>query len=301
MEKLEFISNEISNLIVLKQHLESNISQIVKFYGLTLAAFFAFIVFYEGKDLEYKFIYAYMGICFIIFTSATTYYTAHTISKNLKRRILYRREIVSLRKIANDMMDNAYCHNIVCQLENSKMSFSKFNSLPTIAIFMGTAIPILFYKFSKDLLVAYEVLDSLNINANESIVSISMSALVTLFALVIMLNLYTHHRREMIIAEKVNISQDERTVKDRVDCLNKKRRNRKKYKLFRMLARRFVIAFVVIILIQFFSNIFIPKGYFIFLEFILIALIVLFLVKKNRVINMRKSRVGEPFKVPCIT
>lgn len=293
MKNLEFISSEITNIITLKQQIESNITQIVKFYGLSLSAFFAFIVFYKGQSSEVRHLYAYLGICFIFFTSTTTYYTAHTISKNLKRRILYRREIVSLRNIANEEMNCIYNNNIICQLNASLMGFSKFDSLPTIAIIIGTTIPILFYIFLNDILISYEVIDMLKLNISNSVLSLSLSMFISLFALLIMLNLYTHHRREMIIASYVTINQSEKKMKDRIGNINDYRRRKKNYKFLKNMLILIVSVVIGIMYLQLFTNFFMPIKYFIILIFILVIFIVILLVKKNRVLNMRKLKIGK--------
>lgn len=293
MKNLEFISNDITNIITLKQHLESNITQIVKFYGLSLSAFFAFIVFYKGQPIEVRYVYAYLGMCFILFTSATTYYTAHTISKNLKRRILYRREIVSLRNIANKEMNGIYNDNIICQLDASQIGFSKFDSLPTIAIIIGTAIPILFYIFLIDILISYKVIDILKLNTTDSLFSLFLSVFISLFALLVMLNLYTHHRREMIIANYVTINQSEKIIKDRIGKINDYRRSRKNYKLLKNMLIMIISMLITITYLQLFTNFFMPISYFIFSMFILVILTIVLLVKKNRVLNMRKLKIGK--------
>jgi hypothetical protein len=137
------------------------------------------------------------------------------------------------------------------------------------------------------------VIDILKLNTSESILSLSLSMLISLFALLVMLNLYTHHRREMIIASYVTIDQSEKIIKDRIGKINDYRRGKKNYKLFKKMSITSVFILIMLIYSQLFTNLFMPISYFIFSMFTLVILTIMLLVKKNRILNMRKLKIGQ--------
>lgn len=230
--KLEFIKNDITNLVQLKRDSESNISTIVKYFALSLGAFFAFIVFFTSKnsDLD-KQIFSIIGICFLIFAIMITYYTSYTLSKNLKRRILYRREIITLRSLANILLGNIY-KNTVCQLEDKNFKFTNFKNLPTIAIIMGTSAPLLLFIFLTPFKFDDYVL---------TIVFFCIIVICLLF-----LNLYTHHRKEMLFAERMTSTNSEDMLKKRIYYIYSKRKKRTTFKTIKYSLWAAVVFFILL-------------------------------------------------------
>jgi len=286
MTKLDFISNDISNMINLKRDSEANITTIVKYYALTLTALFGFMIFYNNIKTNHL-IYACIGILFILFTIFMTYYTAMTISTNLKRRILYRREITSLRGIANEkFLDNSYSTKTICALNAENLRFSQFKNLPNIAILLGTVAPILSYNFLKTINQA--ILPQHNF-------AFTIGLVVTILVFSLMLNLYSHHRKQMLVAKYTTNVENENDVLDRIYRIHKKRKEKAKYKQL----KKFLITLGILFLISIALN---HLPLFIFLFFTIINLSIntiiisilsigfmFILLKRNRYINFAKE------------
>jgi hypothetical protein len=287
-DKLDFISNEIQNLIALKNSSESNVNIITKYYSLVLTAFFAYVVFYSSpvSNNETRIVYAILGLCFVVFVVASTYYTTYTIIKNLKRRILFRREITNLRGIANSLMNNLYNNKIICQLDSRKITFTSFGNLPSIAIMIGTVAPLISFIFIKEitLVLFYEPIATQ--------VAISVCEIGTVGILAFMLNLYTVHRKEYLIAERTSSSKTERTLITAIDRKNDMMRKKEEYQKLKKYEK---------ILIGFFSMLIFYKIFFYgnlekwnwdinLLELLFASFIFWILVKKNRFFNMRNNK-----------
>lgn len=288
-EKLTFISNEIENLIAMKNSSENNIVNITKYYSLVLTAFFAYIVFYSGvhKD-EIKAIYAILGLCFVAFATASTYYTTYTIIKNLKRRILYRREITSLRSLANQLMDNLYTKKTICQLDSNKINFTSFDNLPTIAIFIGTGTPIISFIFINDLFVNFFSIPKL-ISFQ---ITFSVCIVITLAVLAGILNLYTVHRKEYLVAIRSYNKKEEKRIINAVDRMNDSKRKMSEYKALKNYQNIFILLLLLTIPYKIFFYMGLSKWNWDInlLELLCAIFITTFLVKKNRFFNMKHEK-----------
>ena len=279
-DKLDFISNEIQNLIALKNSSESNVNIITKYYSLVLTAFFAYVVFFTKS--ETKIVYAILGLCFVV---ASTYYTTYTIIKNLKRRILYRREITNLRGIANSLMNNLYDSKIICQLDSRKITFTSFGSLPSIAIMIGTAAPVISFIFIKQLasIFFYEPIATQ--------VAISVCEIVTVVILAVMLNLYTVHRKEYLIAERTSSSKTERTLIAVIDRQKGMMKKKEEYQSLKMYKKISIVIFAILIFckICLYGNLEKWNTDINLFELLCASFISWMLVKKNRFFNMRSD------------
>lgn len=282
-DKLEFIAKDISNLIELKKDNEANISTIVKYYALALTSFFAFIVFFISKDLaddgSPKNIFAYLGLYFLIFLLVITYYTSYTISKNLKRRILYRKEIIALRSSANKLMENIYFNNI-CPLTYKNYNFTNFNSLPMLAILIAMTAPLISYLFLSKLIMSDDNPPKINTDLIETIICISIVIIFKIF-----LNLYNHHRTEMLIAKYTSVLKNERYIENLLKKIDKRRRKQLLLKNLKKLFRIVLVFFIIGMLI---SQI-IEAHYLI--KFFLTVVIICILAIKNRYINFKQIKL----------
>ena len=146
------------------------------------------------------------------------------LSKNIKRRMLYRREIINLRKIASILMNYQYHGKTTCQLSESHVSFSRFEAIPNIAIFIGTATPFLSYYFIKP------ITDTLDMGY----LTLPIVLLSTLAASSIMINLHSHHRKEYLVALHFTHNKSEQMIKKQIkhiDCFRKKKKRYINYKI----------------------------------------------------------------------
>lgn len=66
----------------------------------------------------------------------------------LKKRILYNKEIISLRRIVNNnFLDELYSKNTIFPLETTNIYSKHFKNLPTIMILINFAIPFISYYY----------------------------------------------------------------------------------------------------------------------------------------------------------
>ncbi len=286
--KLTFISTEIQNIILLKQSTENNIGTITKYYSLALTAFFAYIVFYTSQVGELKKIYAILGICFVIFATASTYFTAYTIIKNLKRRLLYVREIISLRRIANELMENIYNNKTIYPLDDSKLYHTKFDTLPDIAIMIGTAVPLMFFVFTRDFISFF--VDKMYLNYVYQF-SISFSAIACTGVLLLMLNLYSIHRREYQKGIRCNLVKSEDFIKKGLIRYNKKTKTEPTYKILTYFSIFSFLYYILFLIYKFliFSKLQKWNWDINIIEFLIISLVFVLLIKQNRYLNRRKQ------------
>lgn len=284
--KLNYITSEIQNLITLKNHSEANLGVITKYYSLVLTAFFAYIVFYTSMRSETKIIYSIIGLCFTFFTTASTYYTTYTIIKNLKRRLIYRKEITSLRNVANRIMNNEYKDLTVCSLDHKKLTFTTFDNLPTIAIMIGAGAPLISFLFIKDLFITHFGL----VKAYQ--MTFSICFVITLGVLALILNLYTVHRKEFLIVERINNKKSESTIIDSINRKNNITKSKKEFKnyKYKIITLSGILIFVIFFKLFIYQDLEKWNWDINTIEFILFSVVVLYLVKRNRFLNMIKDK-----------
>lgn len=304
-DKLTFIADDIKHFTSLKDSLEKNIDIITKYYIVVLTAFFSYVVFYSNLNLNSKTqaTYSFLGIFFVIFITTITYYTAFTLIKILKRRIQYRREITSLRSIANGLMDKIYQEKIICQLDSQKNDFSKFNNLPTIATSIGIAATIMLFLFLVNLLKVFKIQHLFPFQ-----IAFSVTVVICLLVLAMMLNLYTYHRRAYLIAIKSSITCSEKKIKNQLNNINLNRKKRTTYQILQICHLCLIVFFIVFLVLPFFTNTqpfydtkileyFISQKNLIsslswldiatILESFIALLIAYVMIKKNRFLNMK--------------
>ncbi|WP_455757058.1 hypothetical protein [Sulfurimonas sp.] len=149
-----------------------------------------------------------------------TYLTAFTILKNLKRRMIYRREIIALRGIANTLMDSIYNDKTVCPLDSNKANFSKYESIPSVALLIGMGFPFLMYMFLLPIGKAYDL----------TYLILPVTILTMLFATIKMLELLSHHKIEMFIGLKLDPKRNERYLKKIIRRHTRSVKRQKNYK-----------------------------------------------------------------------
>jgi hypothetical protein len=281
LKTLAFISSDLNNMILLKRDGENNISTIVKYYALAIGSIFAFIVFYQSKINTAEIIYPFLGLVLMIFLTSMTYFTSYAISKNIKRRIIYRKEIIALRSIANKLMGNIYTNTTTCALNSKNINFSNFESIPNIGLLISMALPFLTYYFSKPIFYYFKI----------GFLTIPVTISLTVIASSIMLNLYTHHRREMLIANHFNQNTDELKLKLRIKKIDVARKKRKEYKFYKKLS--YFLYSLLFCLFIYYHNPLLLNQYFmsiaVSMEIGILLVIVMVHIRMNRFKNMHNK------------
>jgi len=279
-EKVNFITNDINNFLILKKQVEDNMFVFIKYYLTILMGLFAYTGYMEKlvidnngnytKTLE---ILSYIGLGYIIFVIITGYFLSYGISHMIKKRILYNKEIVSLRKIINDkFLNKCYTDKIIFPINIKNVYNKHFKNLPTIMILINLAVPFISYYY-------------LNIINHEYALNITFC--ISLLTLIFIPHLCIVHEKELKIAEMISPTKNEEKARAQITKFLTEVKNKIPIKKSDKLLKYLIILFVLINLIKFstyapISNLFI----------FLLMLFILFIRYIN--IQMRISNTNNP-------
>lgn len=176
-------------------------------------------------------------------------------------------------------MENIYFNNI-CPLTYKNYNFTNFNSLPMLAILIAMTAPLISYLFLSKLIMSDDNPPKINTDLIETIICISIVIIFKIF-----LNLYNHHRTEMLIAKYTSVLKNERYIENLLKKIDKRRRKQLLLKNLKKLFRIVLVFFIIGMLI---SQI-IEAHYLI--KFFLTVVIICILAIKNRYINFKQIKL----------
>ena len=218
-EQLDFIINDINNFVTLKKQIEDNMFSFIKYYLSILIGLFAYTAYLEKLVIDKKYNYtttidilSYIGLGYIIFVIITGYFLSYGISHMIKKRILYNKEIISLRKIANDtFLEQIYTNKTIFPITIESIYNKHFKNLPTIMILINLAVPFISYYY-------------INILSNG--IALNITFFISLLTLIFIPHLCIVHEKELKISQNVSLEKHEDEVREQMTDIFKERKKK---------------------------------------------------------------------------